>query len=111
VADCLVVRIREKLCYTFAPFFYMVKAILLEVVDSERIVMRDVQRCCSVLLYDNNRKPVCRFRFNSLQKSLGLFDNEEKKETAVPINGLDDIYKYADRLKATVSLYGKPNGQ
>lgn len=73
--------------------------------------MRDVQSYCSVLLDDNNRKPLCRLRFNSLQKTLGLFDNEEKKETSVPINGLDDIYKYADRLKATVGMYGQRNGQ
>lgn len=91
--------------------YYIVKAILLEVIDPKRVVMRDVQSYCSVLLDDNNRKPLCRLRFNSAQKYLGLFDNEEWKEIMVPFNGLDEIYKYADRLKATVVMYTKRNGQ
>jgi hypothetical protein len=85
--------------------YYIVKAILHEVVDPKRVVIRDVQSYCSVLLDDNNRKPICRLRFNSGQKYIGLFDNTEKKEASVPISGLDEIYKYTDRLKATVGLY------
>ena len=66
--------------------------------------MRDVRSYCGVLLDDNNRKPVCRLRFNAAQKYLGLFDNG-KEEERVQIDGLDDIYRYSDRLKATITLY------
>lgn len=87
--------------------FYIVKAILREAIEAKRVVMRDVQTYCGVLLDDNNRKPICRLYFNAAQHSLGLFDNPERKETKVPIASLDELYQYADRLKATVALYAK----
>ena len=69
-----------------------------------RIVMRDVQAYCGILLDDNNRKPICRLRFNRSQKFLGLIIDAENNEERVPIEHIDDIYDYADRLKAAVSL-------
>ncbi|MEW5985125.1 MAG: type I restriction endonuclease [Chloroflexota bacterium] len=87
--------------------FYIIKAILREVVDPKRIAMRDVQSYCGILLDDNNRKPICRLRFYANQKFIGLFDNEARTETRVPIAETDEIYKYADRLIATVALYKK----
>ena len=88
--------------------FYIVKAILREVVEAKRIVMRDVQTYCGVLLDDNNRRPICRLWLNGSQKYLSLFDNEQRKETRVPISGLDDLYGYAERLQATARMYAKP---
>ena len=84
--------------------YYIVKAVLADSIDVTRIAMRDVRSYCGVLLDDNNRKPVCRLRFNAAQKYLGLFDNG-KEEERVQIDGLDDIYRYSDRLKATITLY------
>lgn len=84
---------------------HIVRAILRDVVNPRRIVMRDSQSYCAILLDDNNRKPVCRLRFNNLQKlSLGLF-NDKKEEERVPLGHLDDLYKYADQLKATISFH------
>jgi hypothetical protein len=82
--------------------FYIVRAILREVVDGERIFMRDTQTYCGILLDDNNRKPICRLHFNWAQKYIGLFD-EQKAETRVPIDSLSDIYSYCDQLRATVA--------
>ena len=84
--------------------YLIVKAILREIVSSKRIAMRDVKSYCSVLLDDTNRKPICRFHFNSRQKYLGVID-ENRVEERIPISELDDIYQYADRLKATVASY------
>jgi len=42
---------------------------------------------------------------NGTQKYLSLFDNEQRKETKFPIAGIDDLYEYADRLKATAAVY------
>ena len=81
--------------------YYIVKAILREVVEAERVTMRDVQSYCGILLDNSARRPICRLHFNTAQMYLGLFE-EDKHEERVPINGIDDIYKYADRLKATV---------
>jgi predicted type IV restriction endonuclease len=83
--------------------FYVVRAILREVVSVKRIVMRDVQSYCGILLDDNNRKPICRLHFNASQKHVTFFDDQ--KETRVPIAQIDDLYKHADRLKATVAQY------
>lgn len=84
--------------------FHIVKAIIRTVVDSKRIVQRDTQSYFGVLLDDNNRKPLCRLHFNRAQKYLGIFD-KDKNETRHPISSLDDIYNFADQLKATVSYY------
>ena len=85
--------------------YYVVKAILREVLDVKRIVHRDQQSYFGILLDDNNRKPICRLRFNGAkQKYIGLFD-AEKNEEKVPIDSVDDIYQHAERLRATVSGY------
>lgn len=86
--------------------FYAVRAILREIVPSKRVVIRDAQSYCAILLDDNNRKPICRLRFNNSQKlRLGLF-NEKKDEELVSLDCVDDIFNFADRLKATVLSYG-----
>lgn len=61
--------------------------------------MRDTQSYCGVLLEDNNRKPICRFHLNRSQKYIGLFD-QEKNETRQAIESVDDIYGFAEQLKA-----------
>lgn len=85
--------------------YHIIKAILREVVEPRRVVMRDVKTYCGILLDNNNRQPLCRLHFNyATQKYIGLFD-EEKNEERVLIDELDDIFQYADRLKAAVSYY------
>ena len=48
--------------------FYTIRALLYSTVNPRRIVMRDVQSYCGILLDDNNRKPICRLYFNSGKK-------------------------------------------
>lgn len=83
--------------------FNIVKAIVREVVDVKRVAMRDTKSYCGVLLDDNNRKPICRLRFNRMQKYLGVFT--QKQEERIPIDEVDDIFKHADSLKATITEY------
>jgi hypothetical protein len=83
--------------------FYIIRAILREIVPVKRVALRDVQTYCSILLDDNNRKPLCRLYFNTAVKSVGLFDGE--KEARSQITQLDELYNYAHRLKATVVRY------
>jgi len=90
--------------------FYIVKTLLHDVVDVRRIEMRDAKSFCAIHLDHTNRKPICRLWFNRAQKYLGLID-EQKREERVPIDDLDDVYKYADRLKATVVYYDQPNSR
>ncbi len=84
--------------------FYIIRAIVREVIAVSDVVMRDVQTYCGILYKDNNRMPICRLWFNRSQKYIGLFD-EEKKETRQPIDTVDEIYQYANELKATVVRY------
>lgn len=85
--------------------FYIIRAILREIAPSKRIFMRDAQTYCAVLFDDNNRKPICRMRFNNPQKlKIGLF-NEKKEEEILAIDSIDDIFNLADRLKTTVAGY------
>ncbi len=70
--------------------------------------MRDAKSYCAILFDDNNRKPICRLRFNSSSKmSLGLFD--EKEEKIIQIGDLSDIYKYVDQLKKATASYIEQN--
>ncbi|HCF1491417.1 TPA: type I restriction enzyme HsdR N-terminal domain-containing protein [Pseudomonas aeruginosa] len=84
--------------------FMIVKAIVRHAVDVKRVVIRDNQSYCGVLLDDNNRKPICRLHFNRSQKYLGVFD-QDKNETRIPINVLDDIYLHSDKLIEATKLY------
>lgn len=85
--------------------YYTVKAILRDVVDVRRVIHRDQQSYFSILLDDNNRKPIARLYFNGIkQKYLGLFD-ENKTEERIAIQDSDDIYKYAERIRQAVSRY------
>ena len=87
--------------------YYIVKSILREVVPAERITMRDRLRYCSILLDNSQQKCICRLWFNRSQKYVGVF-NPERKEERIPIEALDDIYRYADQLKAVVRRLENP---
>jgi hypothetical protein len=85
--------------------FHIVRAILRGTIDPKRVHMRDAQSYCAILLDDNNRKPICRLRFNNTDKlSLGVF-SDKKEEERFSLNSLDDIYNHAEQLRATVSTH------
>lgn len=88
--------------------YYIIKSILSELVDSERVTIRDTISYCGVLLDDNNRKPLARLHFNRSQLYLGLLDNN-KEEERLPIDKPKDIYKYSDRIKKTLKQYIEPS--
>ena len=84
--------------------YNIVRAILSESINVERIFIRDNKSYCGILLDDNNRKPICRLRFNNnSQKSISIFLN--KQEEVVKIDSLNNIFDLAKKLKATVLEY------
>jgi len=85
--------------------YMIVKAILRQAVDPERVTMKDRLSYCTIVLDDNSRQPICRLHFNSAQKYLGLLD-ENKKETRHALADLNDIFDHADELQRTVAYYG-----
>lgn len=82
---------------------FAVKSILRDLIDAKRVQMRDTKSYCGILLDDNNRKPLCRLHFNREQKYIGLFD--QTREDRIPINNVDEIYDFGDRIIATLKKY------
>ncbi len=86
--------------------FYIVKTILHGTVSSKRVFMRDAAKYCAILLDDNNRKTICRLRFNNESKlGISIF-NEKKEEERIPLSQIEDIYSLADKL--TESVMNRP---
>ncbi len=87
--------------------FRIIRAILRENINPQRVTMRDAKSYCAILLDDNNRRSICRLRFNnSARMMIGLFN--EKDEKIEQITDLSDIYKFADQIKKTVATYINP---
>jgi hypothetical protein len=85
--------------------FQIIRAMLRPLVKPGRIYIRDAASYCAILFDDNNRKPVCRLRFNNESRLVvGLF-NDRKEEEKVSIASLDQLFDLDARLKATVAGY------
>ncbi|WP_347160195.1 type I restriction endonuclease [Pontibacter chitinilyticus] len=84
--------------------FFIIRSILRTNIEACRIYYRDTQSYFGILLDDNNRKPLCRLYLEGTKKQIGLFDST-KKEIKYELLSLDDIYKHAAQLSATLSLY------
>jgi hypothetical protein len=84
--------------------YHIVRGLLSKHITPSRIVMRDTKSYCGILLDDNNRKPICRLRFNGAVKYLSLMDaakNEEKHPIDEPV----DIFRFEKRLIETLAFY------
>jgi hypothetical protein len=86
--------------------FYIVKAILSLAVDPNRIAHRDSQNHFNILLDNSIRKPICRLGLEKAPKYIG-FLNEQKQEERIQIQSINDIFQYAERLKAALVSYEK----
>ena len=84
--------------------YYAVKAILREVIDPNRIFIRDTQSYCGILLDDNNRKPICRLFMHGRHTYLGLLD-AEKKMSRHRIDNVNDIYRFSPELVESAKRY------
>ncbi|NOZ34643.1 MAG: restriction endonuclease [Chlorobi bacterium] len=86
--------------------FEIVLDILKDNFDKERIVYRDTKSYFGILLDDNNRQPICRFRFDTKQKYLSIID-EEKNENKYPIYRIEHIYKYSNEILKSALQYNE----
>lgn len=84
--------------------FMIVRAIAVAEVEYSRVTPRDQKSYFSVLLDDNNRKPLCRLHFNRKQKYLGLLD-EDRNEERIAIDVVSDLYRHADAIRAAAKRY------
>lgn len=84
--------------------FAIIKGLLRDVVDIDKIYYRDTQSYFSVLLNDNSRQWICRLRLGETKMTLG-YPDENKKEIIVELSSLYDIEKHKDLLCGVVSRY------
>ena len=94
--------------------YNIIKDIILDTVDSERVAIRDSQSYCAILLDDNNRKSICRLYLGSGQQQIGLFDGTRYSnggliEKRIPMESLNDVYKFSDQILETVRRYLEPS--
>lgn len=94
--------------------FYIVRAIVSEIIDVDRITMRDRKSYCGILFDNNKNYTVCRLYFNDFDNlAIAFFDSMNKDENGtrieekIAINKINDIYKYKDKLLDTVRVYKK----
>jgi hypothetical protein len=86
--------------------YNIVKTILRKTVDVRRVFMHETKSYCGILFDDNHRKPICRLHFNAPEKKyISLFS--QKVESQEPITEVNDIFKHAEHIKATVQEYLK----
>jgi hypothetical protein len=83
----------------------IIQAIGAEIIDSERIVMRDAKSYCAILLDDNNRRPVCRFHFGKTKMSVTIFTPEN--EVRLDIEKVAHLYKHKSLIQDAIRQYEK----
>jgi hypothetical protein len=84
--------------------YHIVRAILAQITDANRVTHKDTKSYFNVLLENNTWKPICRLYFNSkTKKRIGLFDKEEEEK--LELDSVSDIYKYSDRLRNALLKY------
>jgi hypothetical protein len=81
---------------------YIIRAICAADADPQRLAEKGTKTYCNVLLDKTSRKSLLRMHFKGSQKRLEIFDEQEPK--MVGIDGLSDIYKHADRIRASLQL-------
>jgi hypothetical protein len=86
--------------------YYIVKTILRQIIDSNRINYRDFHNFFSILIDDSVRNTICRLYLRDLGKEIAIMD-EKKNENRFPLNSIDDIYKFSEQLKDVAKKYIK----
>ena len=97
--------------------FYIVRSILSEIIDSDRVAIMDRQSYCAILLDDNQNYTICRLYFNDLDNlAVAFFDSFERTsngsrvEEKIAISKISDIYGFREKLLKTVNAYLKVKG-
>lgn len=85
--------------------FYIVKSILRNSIQAERITYRDAVSYFAIFCDNNNRKPICRLYFNAPQRKSIHIWKSNKEWDKFNIQSLDDIYNYQEQLTDAATQY------
>ena len=83
---------------------HIIRGLLRDIVDPERIIIRDQRSYCAISLDNSSRKTICRLRFNNL-KRLQIGFLTPAGEDVRPIDNLYDIAKHIDTIRGIVKGY------
>jgi hypothetical protein len=83
--------------------FFIVKSILAEKIELNRIYPRDTKSYFGILLDDNNRKWIARLHFNYSNKYLEVRVDDKDGEK-YQLDKLEDIYKYKEQLIKAIEI-------
>ena len=93
--------------------YELVRAVVSDVVDPERVFIRDTKSYCGVLLDDTNRKPICRMHFNTSHKRLSVLAGERSEQGALldTFYEIEDVNDIADTRRNCGLPLGRGTGQ
>ncbi len=75
--------------------FYIVKSVLSEVADLNKITYKDTASYFNILFDNMTTKCICRLWLNSQNKSISFYPHNNKQKIA----SIDDIFKYSKNIK------------
>ena len=92
--------------------YFIVKSIASEVVDVDRVAIRDRKSYCNILFDNNQRFPIVRFYFNNedhlrveFYDEITLTKNGGKKGEKMDIGDVSDLYNYKERILNVLQQY------
>jgi hypothetical protein len=83
--------------------YFAIRSLLRTAVDCRRVRLQGCSTLCSVLLDGAAEKPICRYRFISNVLLVTFYANDQAD--TMRLERVNDLYDYADRLRATVNEY------
>ena len=83
--------------------FYIVKSILSEVADLNKVTYKDTASYFNILFDNMTTKCICRLWLNSQNKSFSFYPHNTKQK----ISSIDEIFKYSQNIKEAYSLLSK----
>lgn len=83
--------------------YRIIQAIASEIVDVERIFIRDAKSYCAILLDNNNRRPISRLHFGKTRKAVSIFLPEG--ETKVELDKTSQLYLHRALVQAAILQY------
>nr|WP_321297781.1 type I restriction enzyme HsdR N-terminal domain-containing protein [uncultured Sphaerochaeta sp.] len=81
----------------------IIQAIGAEIVDVERIVLRDAKTYCAILFDDNNRQPIARLFYGKSKMAIVIFDVAEG--TKIEIEKVCQIYSHRESILTAIRNY------
>jgi len=84
--------------------YFIVKSILRDVVQSNRITYKDTESYFGILLDNNSWKWICRLSLGQGQKSI-IIPDENKKSIKYNIADIDELYSFKEKLTLVVNRY------